>query len=93
MLEATARRVANFAVSRAVIRADNGLRLVAPEMAGQFIGASNTCHLIYFSFLRDVRLYSFTMSGTGIEWGFLCLTLSWILKHAQLVLEEQRLVI
>jgi hypothetical protein len=62
-------------------------------MAGQFIGASNTCDLIYFSYLRDVGLYSFTMSGTGIEWGFLCLTLSWILKHAQLALEEQKLVI
>jgi hypothetical protein len=37
LLEATARRVANFAMNWTVVRADNSLRFVAPEMAGQFM--------------------------------------------------------
>ena len=62
-------------------------------MAAQFIGDSNTSDLIYFSFIRDVSLMSFSTSGTGIEWGLLCLALSWILKHAKALRDEQQLVV
>ncbi len=59
-------------------------------MVGQFVGASHTSEVLYFSFIRDVSLYTFSMSGTGIEWGFLALALSWILEQARLLREEQQ---
>lgn len=62
-------------------------------MIGQFVGASHTAEVLYFSFIRDVSLYTFSMSGTGIEWGFLALALSWILEHARLLREEQQLTV
>jgi hypothetical protein len=62
-------------------------------MLGQFMGASHTAEILYFSFIRDVSLYTFTMSGTGIEWGLLALALSWILEHARLLREEQQLTV
>jgi hypothetical protein len=60
-------------------------------MIAQFVGNSNTCDLIYFSFIRDVCLMAFCTSGTGIEWG--CLALSWMLEHARLLRHEQDLVV
>ncbi len=62
-------------------------------MIGQFVGASHTAEVLYFSFIRDVSLFTFSMSGTGIEWGFLALALSWILEHARLLREEQQLTV
>ena len=62
-------------------------------MLGSYIGESNTCSLIYYSFLRDTCLYSFYMNGSGIEWGLLALMMSWILKHAQLIRADQELVV
>lgn len=62
-------------------------------MAAQFVGSTYTCELIYFSFFRDVLLMSFGMSGSGIEWGLLALTLSWILEHARLIRDEQELTV
>jgi len=54
-----------------------------------WIGFSNTMELIYFSFIRDVCYYTFSTSGSGIEWGLLALALSWILEHARLMREDQ----
>lgn len=62
-------------------------------MIGQFVGNSNTCELIYFSFVRDTALYTFAFSGSGIEWGLLALAISWIMKQARQMREEQLLVI
>ncbi len=62
-------------------------------MVAQFVGASNTAEVLFFSFIRDGSLYTFSMSGTGIEWGFLALALSWILEHARLLREEQQLTV
>lgn len=62
-------------------------------MVGQFVAQSNTMGLLYFSFMRDVCLYSFAFSGSGIEWGLLLLAFSWILKHARLMRDEQLLVV
>jgi len=62
-------------------------------MIGQFVGASHTAEVLYFSFVRDVALFSFTFSGTGIEWGLLALALSWILEHARLLRDEQQLTV
>ena len=62
-------------------------------MIGQFVGESHTAEVLYFSFIRDVSLLTFSMSGTGIEWGFLALALSWILEHARLLREEQQLTV
>jgi hypothetical protein len=59
-------------------------------IAGQFLWTSNTCDLLYFSFIQDVCSYSFTFSGSGIEWGMLALALSWIAKS---YLEEQELIV
>lgn len=61
--------------------------------AGVFLSNSKTEELLYFSFLRDTCFASFYMNGTGIEWGILALTTSWILKHAQLIREDQALVV
>lgn len=62
-------------------------------MAGQFIAHSNTADILYFSFIRDACLYSFSFSGSGIEWGLLVLAISWILKHARQMRDEQLLVV
>ena len=62
-------------------------------MTAQFVGNTHTAELIYFSFIRDVNLMGFSTSGTGIEWGLLCLTLSWILEHARLMRDEQELTV
>ncbi len=62
-------------------------------MIGQFAGESNTSDVVYFSFIRDVGLMAFSTSGTGIEWGLLCLALSWILQHAKHLNDEQQLVV
>ncbi|MDF1657809.1 MAG: hypothetical protein P1U58_09360 [Verrucomicrobiales bacterium] len=59
-------------------------------LIAQFVWTSNTCDLLYFSFIQDVVLYSFTFSGSGIEWGMLVLALSWIAKAFQ---EEQELIV
>lgn len=57
---------------------------------GQMVWTSNTCELLYFSFIHDVCNFSFTFSGSGIEWGMLALALSWIAKSFQ---EEQELIV
>jgi len=62
-------------------------------VAGQFWGNTHTFELVYFSFIRDVCFMSFTISGSGIEWGLLALTLSWILKLAREMRDEQQLTV
>ena len=62
-------------------------------MLGQFIAASKTAEVLYFSFVRDVSLFSFSFSGTGIEWGLLVIAISSILRHARLMRDEQLLVV
>ena len=56
----------------------------------QFVWTSNTCELLYFSFIHDVCNYTFAFSGSGIEWGMLALALSWIAQSFQ---EEQELIV